>query len=113
MRTIGRKRRSGERGTAICDRCGTRWNRSDLWRDLEGMLNCPQEGRGRDAVALTKANVASAKAYARSYDRPPRFPGRLDNDEPATPIASVTGNFLLEDGTPLLFEDGVYAALEG
>lgn len=74
------------------------------------MLNCPQEGRGRDAVALTKANVASAKAHARSYDRPPRFPGRLDNDEPATPIASVTGNILGEDGTPIIGESSVYIA---
>ncbi len=113
MRTIGRRRRQGERGSALCDRCGTRWNRSDLWRDLEGLLNCPQEGRGRDAVALTKANVASAKAYAHSYDRPPRFPGAYDNDEPATPIGSMTGNFLFEDGTPMLFEDGVYMVLEG
>lgn len=112
MRTIGKRRRSGERGSALCDRCGTRWNRSDLWRDLEGMLNCPQEGRGRDAVALTKANVASAKAYARSYDRPPRFPGRLDNDEPATPIASLTGMILAEDGSPLLTESGALIVLE-
>jgi hypothetical protein len=76
------------------------------------LLNCPQEGKGRDATALTKANVASAKAYARSYDRPPRFPGQLDQ-ETAEPISSVTGNFLLEDGTPLLFEDSVYMTLEG
>ncbi len=105
-RTIGRRRRQGERGTALCDRCGTRWNRSDLWRDQEGLLNCPQEGRGRDAVALTKANVASAKAYARSYDRPPRYPGSYDNDEPATPISSLTALFLKEDGAPLLLETG-------
>jgi hypothetical protein len=111
-RTIGRRRRQGERGSALCDRCGTRWNRSDLWRDLEGLLNCPQEGRGRDAIALTKANVASAKAYTHSCDRPPRYPGALDK-ETAAPIGSVTGNFLLEDGTPLLFEGGVYMTLEG
>ncbi len=104
MRTIGRRKRQGERGSALCDRCGTRWNRSDLWRDLEGLLNCPQEGRGRDAVALTKANVASAKAYARSYDRPPRYPGSYDNDEPATPIGSLTGMLLTEGGMPILTE---------
>ena len=75
------------------------------------MLTCPQEGRGRDAVELTKANVASAKAYSHSYDRPPRFPGRLDN-ETATPSASLTGMLLAEDGSPLLTEDGVFLLLE-
>ncbi len=111
MRTIGRKRRQGERGVALCGYCGTRWNRSDLYRDQAGVLTCPQEGRGRDTVALTKANVASAKAYARSYDRPPRYPGAMDK-ETAVPIASVTGNLLAEDGTPLTAEDGVYLLLE-
>ncbi len=106
MRTIRHRHRSGERGSALCDRCGTRWNRSDLWRDQEGLLNCPQEGRGRDAVALTRANVASAKAYAHSYDRPPRYPGSLDNDRPATPVGSLTGMLLKEDGEALLTEQG-------
>lgn len=104
-RTIGRRAPKDERGVALCDRCGTRWPRSKLWRDLEGLLNCPQEGRGRDAVALTKANVASAKAYARAYDRPPRYPGAFDK-ETATPIASLTGMLLTEDGSPILTEDG-------
>ena len=111
-RTVGRKRRSGETGAALCGYCGARWYRSDLYRDEAGVLTCPDEGRGRDAVALTKANVASAKAYARSYDRPPRYPGAMDK-ETAVPIASVTGNFLFEDGTPMLFEDDTYVALEG
>lgn len=110
MRTIGRRRRQGERGAAVCGYCGTRWNRSDLYRDGAGVLTCPQEGKGRDTVTLTKANVASAKAYARAYDRPPRYPGALDNDEPATPIASVTGNILGEDGTPVIGESSVYIA---
>lgn len=80
MRTIGRRHKSGERGNALCDRCGTRWPRSSLRRDLEGLLNCPQEGPGRDATALTKANVASAKAYAHSYDRPVKYPGAIDKE---------------------------------
>lgn len=111
-RTVGRKRRSGETGTALCGYCGARWYRSDLYRDQTGQLVCPDEGRGRDTVALTKANVASAKAYARSYDRPPRFPGQLDNDEPATPIASVTGYLVAEDLSPLLTEAGENIVLE-
>jgi hypothetical protein len=110
-RTIGRRRKLGETGSSLCDRCGTRWPRSSLWRDLEGLLNCPQEGKGRDAVSLTKANVASAKAYARSYDRPPRYPGCLDK-ETATPIASLTGMLLTEDNSPLLTEDGGLLLLE-
>lgn len=104
-RTIGRRRHHGETGAALCDYCGTRWDRSKLYRDEAGLLTCPQEGRGRDAVALTKANVASAKAYARAYDRPPRYPGAFDK-ETATPIASLTGMLLTEDGSPILTEDG-------
>lgn len=103
MRTIGRRRKQGERGSALCDYCGTRWPRSVLWRDATGALNCPQEGRGRDTVTLTKANVASAKAYAQTYDRPPRFPGRYDK-ETATPIASVL-YLMTEDGLFLDTED--------
>lgn len=63
-------------------------------------------------MTLTKANVASAKAYARSYDRPPRYPGALDNDEPATPIASLTGMIMKEDGSPFLTESGALIVLE-
>lgn len=80
MRTIGRRAKTGDRGVALCDRCGTRWPRSSLRRDLEGLLNCPQEGPGRDATALTKANVASAKAYAHGYDRPVKYPGGIDKE---------------------------------
>ncbi len=55
-------------------------------------------------MALTKANVASAKAAAHSYDRPPRYPGAFDK-ETATPIGSLTGMLLAENGMPILTED--------
>ncbi len=56
-------------------------------------------------MALTKANVASAKAAAHNYGRPPRYPGSLDNDKPVTPIGSLTGMLLTEGGMPILAED--------
>jgi hypothetical protein len=107
MRTSGRRIKSGERSRSECDRCGALWDRDKLWRDREGLLNCPLEGKGRDAVELTEANLASAKAYADAKRPMPHDPGRYDKT-PATPIGQRTGNILDEDGTPITGEDGVY-----
>lgn len=107
MRTSGRRIRSGERSRSECDRCGALWDRDKLWRDREGLLNCPLEGRGRDAVELTEANVAAAKAHSASRAPVPSDPGRYDRT-PATAIGQRTGNLLAEDGTPLTTEDGIY-----
>lgn len=61
---------------------------SDLYRDAAGLLSCPQEGRGRDAVTLTRANVASAKEFAHRQRRKQRA-GRFDR-ETAEPISIHT-----------------------
>ncbi len=107
MRTIGRRIRSGERERALCSYCGTLWDRDKLFRDAAGLLSCPQEGKGRDAVTLTRANVASALATAQSHRSNPHDPGQYQK-EPAVPIGQRTGNLLAEDGTPLTAEDGIY-----
>ena len=80
MRTCGYRLKSGERSRAVCAYCGTRWDRRALYRDAAGLLTCPQEGRGRDAVTLTRDSVAQAKAWAQQKRTEPHDPGRLDNE---------------------------------
>jgi hypothetical protein len=80
MRTFGRRIRSGERSRAECDYCGTPWDRRKLYRDEAGLLTCPQEGRGRDAVALTRANAASAQIWAARKVPQPHDPGRYTKE---------------------------------
>lgn len=80
MRTVGRRVDRGTRSVALCDYCGTRWPREKLYRDGAGLLTCPQEGRGRDAVTLTKDSVAAAKAAAEKHVPHPGDPGRYDKD---------------------------------
>lgn len=46
---------------AMCDYCGVMWRRSQLKRDRGGKLTCPDEGEGRDAVALAEAEAEAAK----------------------------------------------------
>ena len=111
MKTVGNKQRQGERSRALCDRCGTLWDRRLLSMDGEGMLVCPQEGHGRDGATLTRGNAAAARAAA-DRQRPQRRDPGVYQKEPPVPIVSVTGNFLFEDGTPMLFEDDTYMALE-
>jgi hypothetical protein len=91
------------------------WDRRLLRMDGEGLLVCPQEGHGRDGATLTRLNVAHAKAWA-DRSLPMRMdPGVYPQEDP-TPIASVTANFLAEDGTPFVSEDfdgrGEYFAME-
>jgi ribosomal protein L37AE/L43A len=84
-RTGGRKIRAGETARYLCDYCGTRWDSRELYRDAAGLWTCPQEGKGRDAVTLTRANVASAKASARDKKTQRVIGGRYDKDT-AEPI---------------------------
>lgn len=107
MRTSGRRIKKGERSRALCDHCGARWDRRELVRDASGLLRCPQEGDGRDAVTLTEANVAAAEAWADRKIPEPYDPGMYDK-ETAAAVGQRTGNLLAEDGTPLTGEDGVY-----
>jgi hypothetical protein len=39
-----------------CDYCGVAWRRSQLRRDGAGLLVCPDEGPGEDAVTLSEKN---------------------------------------------------------
>lgn len=66
----------------ICDYCGVQWRRSQLRRDRAGLLYCPDEGPGRDAVALSRDNVAqSRRRYA---PLAPKDGGNWDNDGPVS-----------------------------
>lgn len=62
MRTIPARYIGKPRGDyrAICAYCGSAWHRSEMYRDAAGMLVCPQEGKGRDAVTLDRINAANA-----------------------------------------------------
>lgn len=63
MRTISRHRpsRSPPGDTRkLCSYCGAAWYRSQLRRDAAGLLACPDEYPGRDAVTLSEGNAALA-----------------------------------------------------
>jgi hypothetical protein len=107
LRTSGRRIRKDERARATCDFCGARFDLRDLTRDASGLLRCPQEGDGRDAVTLNEANVAAAEAWADRKMPEPYDPGQYDK-ETAVALGQRTGNILQEDGTPITGEDGVY-----
>lgn len=64
-RTIGKRwPKTAPRGDyqAACDYCNVMWRRSQLRRDGAGLLVCPDEGDGRDAVTLSELNAAGAQA---------------------------------------------------
>lgn len=42
---------------ATCDYCGVQWRRSQLRRDASGLLACPDDQPGLDAVSLSKGNA--------------------------------------------------------
>lgn len=41
----------------MCDICGVAWQRSKLVRKRDGMLYCPDDRAGRDAVTLSELNA--------------------------------------------------------
>lgn len=61
MRTIQRHH-SGARGDfrVTCDYCGFEWMRSRCKRDGAGLLACPLDMDGKDAVTLSQENAAGA-----------------------------------------------------
>ena len=84
MRTIGRKwPSSAPKGDfqCMCDYCGVQWRRSQLRRNRAGLLVCPDEGNGRDAVTLSEQNAAGAQEYASRLGRQRRDPGNFDHDD--------------------------------
>lgn len=52
----------------MCAYCGVKWLRSRLTVDEAGNLVCPDEGQGRDMVALSREN----SELARKRNRLPR-----------------------------------------
>ncbi len=107
MRTSGRHIRPGERRRIQCDHCNSLWDKRQLYRDSDGLWTCPQEGKGKASVELTKGNAAHLKAFAERQHVPGEITGRYGNID-CTPISSQTPGILAEDGTPLTGEDGVY-----
>lgn len=51
---------------SVCSYCGASWYTDDLRRDRAGNLVCPNEGDGRDVVALGEDNARASAAF-----RPP------------------------------------------
>lgn len=80
-----------------------------------GLWQCPCVGSERDAVTLTRGNAEASRAAAQRL----RVPAELAGDYGVIPVeaeASITANFLAEDGTPFVEEDfeggGEYFATE-
>ena len=46
---------------AACSYCGVRWRRSQMRLDRSGLLVCPDEGDGRDAITLSEGNAALSR----------------------------------------------------
>lgn len=90
MRTVGKRwPATAPRGDhqALCEICGVQWRRSQLRRDGDGLLVCPDEGKGRAEGELNLANAQAAKGIRRV--RPSA--GRVDTDTGAdTPTHRTT-----------------------
>lgn len=90
MATIGRHwPKSAPRGDtqAICAYCGVRWRRSELRLDEAGNLYCPDEGSGKDVVALSRENAARARKRNRLVEN--KRPGGYTKVT-ATPTQTLT-----------------------
>lgn len=111
-RTVGRHIRNGERRRIFCDYCSALRDKRELTRDRMGLWRCSCVGRERDAVTLTQGNAEASRAAAQRLRVPAELTGRFQNDV-VTAIRAETGNLRLEDGTPMILEDGVYDLLEG
>jgi hypothetical protein len=79
--TVGRKwPRSAPKGDyqAICGYCGAIWRRSQLVRDMGGILVCPDEAEGLDENELTLLNAAMNEPWERSEHDANGFPLSTD-----------------------------------
>lgn len=45
---------------AMCDLCGMTWMRSDLFRDEDGFLRCPDDADGEATATLMRGNAEGA-----------------------------------------------------
>ena len=59
-RSLPRNWRNAPRGDfeTLCSICGVAWQRSKLVRKADGLLYCPDDKDGRDAVTLSRLNAA-------------------------------------------------------
>lgn len=76
----------------LCDYCGVPNYRSRMRRDGAGLLACPQEHDGKDAVTLSKEIAAAARAARERV--PPIITGNVDrttNDTASSHITDSTG----------------------
>lgn len=69
----------------MCDICGCAWQRSKLVRKADGLLYCPDDRQGRDAVTLGRLNAEPKQRR----DRPVYDGGGFDSRDygvsPASP----------------------------
>lgn len=90
--TIGRRWSStAPRGdfACSCDICGVVWRRSQLVKDADGNLSCPNDAKGRVVSELDRGNAQGAQAYARGRSRPQS--GKIDTDDGSdTPTQRTT-----------------------
>jgi len=70
-----------------CDYCGADWLRSKLRRDADGLLYCPDEGRGRCRGALDAA-VAEASENLPTYEV---------HEDAVSELVDTTGSLRLSD----------------
>lgn len=54
---------------AQCAYCGMTWYRSDLFRDADGFLRCPDDADGESNIELLRGNAEAAAEIL------PRLPG--------------------------------------
>lgn len=73
----------------MCDHCNTLWDKRLLYRDSDGLWTCPQEGKGRASVELTKGNAEHLKAFAERLRVPTEVTGKY-GDKTVTPIPGGT-----------------------
>lgn len=94
--TIGKRwPASAPRGdsAALCDYCGVQWRRSQLRRDGDGKLACPDEGSGRAVNELARLN---AQGPANRRVRP--VSSKVDTDDGAsTPDQRTTLNDIYDE----------------
>src|SRR5688572_17317190 len=70
-----------------CDICGVVWRRSELTKDADGNLRCPEDAPGRATLELDRANARGALARGRVKPQS----GKIDTDDGSdTPTQRTT-----------------------
>lgn len=76
----------------MCSRCGVVCLRSEMWKDAEGMLNCPDEGQGLDQVTLSRMLSQEAARPKRTVVPQDGFATDHEDDPDPTTGAPVPFN---------------------